>query len=192
MRRAIGTSSGSERMSTTSAVSMATSVPAPMAMPRSAWAMGNVDAVADHRHPAAARLQFLDLGGLVAGQHLGDDGVDAKLIGDPAGGGRVVTGEHDDLDACLVQRPDRFGGGVACRVGQRDHADSSPVDRDENGGMAFCRQPVAAARQVAELDTFLGHELEVADEDPAAGDVGLARPPSTCCIREFVEFPPAP
>src|SRR6266542_498935 len=38
MRRAVATSSGSERISTTSAVSIATSVPAPMAMPRSATA----------------------------------------------------------------------------------------------------------------------------------------------------------
>src|SRR6266536_305252 len=35
---AVGTSSGSERIKTTSAVSTATSVPAPIAMPRSAWA----------------------------------------------------------------------------------------------------------------------------------------------------------
>jgi hypothetical protein len=38
MASAAGTSSGSERMSTTSAVPTATSVPTPIAVPRSAWA----------------------------------------------------------------------------------------------------------------------------------------------------------
>jgi hypothetical protein len=36
-------------------------------------------------------------GCLVTGQHFGDDGVDAELVGDPRGGGLVVSAEHDHL-----------------------------------------------------------------------------------------------
>ena len=89
-------------MSTTSAASIATSVPAPIATPRSAGRQGwsVVDAVADHRDPGGhSVLQRADLGRLLARQHLGDDGLDAELGGDPAGGGCVVTGEHHHLDA---------------------------------------------------------------------------------------------
>ena len=62
-------------MRTTSAVSMATSVPAPMAMPRSAWASAGASltpspTMATLRPPC---LQLGDLGRLVAGQDLGDD-----------------------------------------------------------------------------------------------------------------------
>jgi hypothetical protein len=97
-----------------SAVSMATSVPAPMAMPRSARARAGASLTPSptHRHAAAARLQFLDLGGFVGWQYLGDDGVDAELVGDPAGAGLVVAGEHDHPCAGFVQRPHRFGGGA--------------------------------------------------------------------------------
>src|SRR6266511_4857591 len=68
---------------------------------------GVVDAVPDHGDPAPGRLQLGDLGGLVAGKDLRDHGVDAQLPGDARRGGPVVAGEHDHLDAEVVQRDDR-------------------------------------------------------------------------------------
>ena len=56
---------------------------------------GVVDAVADHRDDAAFGLQAADDVGLVGGQDLGDDLVDADLGGDRAGGRLVVAGEQD-------------------------------------------------------------------------------------------------
>ena len=50
---AVGISSGSDRMSTTSAVSMATSVPALMAMPRSACARAGAPLRPSRRSPLA-------------------------------------------------------------------------------------------------------------------------------------------
>ena len=44
---------------------------------------GVVDAVADHGDGVALGLEALDLGDLVAGQHLGHDPVDADLGGRP-------------------------------------------------------------------------------------------------------------
>jgi hypothetical protein len=71
---AAATSSGSERISTTSAVSTATSVPVPIASPTSACARAGavVDAVADHRDLPALLLELGDLPGLVAGKDLRD------------------------------------------------------------------------------------------------------------------------
>jgi hypothetical protein len=75
---AVATSRGSERISTTSAVSTATSG---ARTDRDAHIRLRergriVDAVADHRHRATPLLQFGDLRGLVGGQHLGDDVVE--------------------------------------------------------------------------------------------------------------------
>ena len=135
---------------------MATSVPAPMAMPEVGLGEGGgvVDAVADHRHPPALVLQLGDLGGLVAGQHLGDDGVDAELAGDAPGGGLVVAGEHDDLDPELVQRGHRGGGGGARGVGERDQPGRAAVDGDQHGGPAGRGELLAAGGELAEVDAL--------------------------------------
>src|SRR5438309_7334323 len=53
-----------------------------------------VYAVPDHRHLLAGSLQLSDLGGLVGGEDLGHHLTDAKLTGDPFGGGLVVACEH--------------------------------------------------------------------------------------------------
>ena len=88
-------------MSTTSAVSMATSVPAPMATPISAWARAGASLTPSPTmatlRPSACSSATLD--GLVAREDLGDDGGDAEQGADAAGGRLVVAGEHDDLDA---------------------------------------------------------------------------------------------
>jgi hypothetical protein len=43
-----------------------------------------------------------DLGSLVTGQHFGDDGLDAELIGDTPGGGLVVAGGYDHLNVAAT------------------------------------------------------------------------------------------
>ena len=92
---------------------MATSVPVPMATPRSAWASAGrvVDAVADHRDPAALGLEPLDRRVLVAGQHLGDDVVrgDADLARDGVGGRPRVAGEQPDVEPGRAQLAHRLG-----------------------------------------------------------------------------------
>ena len=78
--------------------SMATSVPAPMAMPTSARARAGrvVDAVADHGDLQATGLQLGDLGRLVLGEHLGEHLVDAEVAADGLGDLAGVAGDHHD------------------------------------------------------------------------------------------------
>src|SRR5712691_1306366 len=99
-------SSGSERISTTFAVSTATSVPAPIAIPTSAWARAGASLTPS---PTIAtlrplRLQLGDLRRLVPREHLGDHLVDSDLAGDARSGRAVVAGEHHQAHAELLER----------------------------------------------------------------------------------------
>ena len=51
------------------------------------------DSVADHGYFLPRLMKLGYLGRFVSWEHLGDDGVDAQLAGDPAGGRFVVPGE---------------------------------------------------------------------------------------------------
>ena len=128
----------------TPALSMATSVPEPIARPTSAAARAGASltpspAMATTRPSLAEPLDDV---ALVVGQDLGLDPVDAEAAGDGFGGDPVVAGEHDDLDAVGAQRLERLGGGVLDRVGDGDDAGDLAVDADEDGGGAVGAQPV--------------------------------------------------
>ena len=95
---------GSEDARTIPADSMATSVPAPMAIPTSAPRVrGVVDAVADHRDTAAALLKSDHGLVLVGGEDLGEDLVDAKRCTDAVSDLLGVSGDHDDRHVEMVQ-----------------------------------------------------------------------------------------
>ena len=107
---------------------------------------GVVDAVARHGHDAALVAQPLDDVGLVVGQHLGLDPVDAEAASDGLGGDPVVAGEHDDLDPVGAQRLEGGGGGLLDRVGDGDDPGDLVVDADEDDRGAVGAQPVGLAR----------------------------------------------
>ena len=104
------TSRGSVRTRTMSADSMATSVPAPMAMPTSACDEGGsvVHTVARHRYDQPSRLDLLDLRRLLVGQHFGEEVVEAQLRGHPRGDLFGVAGEHHDADAHVLEPRQRL------------------------------------------------------------------------------------
>ena len=95
-RMASALASRSPETSVMSEASIATSVPVPIARPRSACASAGrvVDAVADHRDDAALVLQTADDLGLVGGQDVGDHLVDPDLGRDGAGRRGVVAGQQ--------------------------------------------------------------------------------------------------
>ena len=88
-QRASATASGSERISVIPAASMATSVPEPMAMPRSAAASAGASLTPSPTMAIAPWIarSSVDDARLVLRRHLGTDFVDADLPGDGAGGG---------------------------------------------------------------------------------------------------------
>jgi len=95
--------------SVTPALSIATSVPVPMAMPTSRRPMPRVvDPVAGHRDDAACIPQFCDDGALLIRQHICFDVGDAELACYGARGRAVVARQHDHPDALGLQRPQRL------------------------------------------------------------------------------------
>src|SRR5205807_2761907 len=96
---------------------------------------GVVDAVAHHGHDPALLLKVADGGHLVGGEHLGEDVADADGGGDGVGGGPVVAGDHDDVDAHRGQVGDSGGGVVLEGVGHRQDAADLPIPAGEDGGL---------------------------------------------------------
>ena len=90
---------------------MATSVPAPIAMPMSARVSAGASLMPS---PTMATLpcflQLADHGFLAVRQHAGDDLVHTGLRADGLGGAFVVAGEHDDADAHVLQLAGRPAG----------------------------------------------------------------------------------
>jgi hypothetical protein len=143
----VATSSGSERIRTTSAVSIATF---------GAGADGDanvglgesgrvVDAVANHRDLVPPFLQLLDHTRLVTGEDFSHDLVDAELRGDPLGGLAVVAGKHDRADVLALEGLDRGGRGFPGSVGDGDQGGCLAVDRDLHDGAASPASVAAAA-----------------------------------------------
>ena len=97
---------------------------------------GVVDAVADHGDDVAVGLEAPDDLDLVAGEDLGDDGVDADVVGDVSGGSFVVAGEQDGGEAQSSELADRCGAGGLDGVGDDDRRADGTVPADEHGGVA--------------------------------------------------------
>ena len=138
----------SPRTRVRSAASMATSVPVPMARPRSAWASAAASltpspTIATTRPSACSRSTTSTLSG---GQHLGDHLVDADLGGDRRGDGRVVAGEQHRAQPERAQPRDRLGAGRLDRVGDDEHAAGGAVPADGDRGAARPPRPRPGAR----------------------------------------------
>src|SRR5215475_9456422 len=111
--------------SVTPALSIATSVPVPMAMPTS----------------TAAIPQFRDDRALLIRQHLGFDLGNPELLRNGLRRGAVVAGQHDDLDAFGRERLQRFRRRRLHGIGDRKQSSESAVDRNTNDSCAVGAQP---------------------------------------------------
>ncbi len=100
---------------------MATSVPAPIAMPTSARASAGASLTPSPTiaTPRPCRLELGDLGRLLAGKDLGDHLVDAHDSARDPRPSLVVAGEHHDLDPLALQRRHRGSRGGPDGVGDR-------------------------------------------------------------------------
>ena len=88
---------------------------------------GVVGAVAHHGHELAAVLLLADVGELGLGRGLGDEVVDAGLLGDRLGRQRVVAGDHHDAQAHLAEPGEPLADARLEDVLELDHADEPVV-----------------------------------------------------------------
>ena len=138
---------------------------------------GVVDPVPGHRHDPPPSLELLHHLGLLGGQDLGPDLVDAERAGHRLGGGAAVPGQHDDSHPGLAQEPDRLGRGGLDRVGDSEEPGRATVDGDEHHGLTLVAKGLRPLDEVAGLDAQLRQERRGADRDRrAVHDPGHARP----------------
>ena len=119
------------------AASLAADVPLFIASPTSAWASAGrvVRAVAGHRHQVALGLLLADERDLLLGRRLGDEVVDAGLLGDGRSGPRVVAGDHHRPDAHPAELGEALDEALLDRVLELDDAkDPALALEDERGG----------------------------------------------------------
>ena len=101
---------------------------------------GVVGAVAHHGDELAALLLLADVGELGLGRGLGDEVVDARLLGDRLGGQRVVAGDHHHPQAHLAEPGEPLGDAGLEDVLELDHADDPvPLGDGQRRGAAARR-----------------------------------------------------
>ena len=155
---------------------MATSVPVPMASPRSAWASAAASltpspTMATARPSACSRLTDVDL---VRGQYLGDDLGDPDLGGDRAGSGLVVAGQQDRRQPERAEPLDRLGAGVLQRVRDDQHGAGRPSQPTTTGRAAGALGIGLRALQVLrQRQAALGQQRRAAHEHVPAVDDAL-------------------
>jgi len=183
MRMAFTTSSGSSRMSVTSAASMATSVPLPMAVPTWATASGGcvVDSVTDHHRLAPVRLDGLDRCGLVLGEDLRPDvrRVDADLFGDGTGRPLVVAGDQHHVGATVVECGDGRFRTLLDRVRVGDDADEVAVHGYQHRRLPLVLQALHRLGSGSGVDARVAQEFAVANQDPLPSTVARMPWPGT-------------
>ena len=152
--------------------SIATSVPAPIAMPDVGGRerRGVVHAVADHRDLAAALLEALDGRGLVGGQDLRRDLVDAQAASHRVRDRLAVAGDHGHPDAERVQRVHRRLG---LRRGSRPRRRSRPTTRPSTTTWRTVRPSRSHVRaRRARVEPHLREQARPADRDVVILDPG--------------------
>ncbi len=122
---------GLESRSTMLPASLAAEVPVFMATPTSAWASAGASLVPS---PVMAtslpcRLLRADQLHLGLGRGLGEEVVDAGLLGDRRRGQRVVAGDHDRADAHRPQLVEALADAALDDVLEVDHAERLVVAR---------------------------------------------------------------
>ena len=98
---------------------------------------GVVGAVAHHGDELAAGLFLADVGELGLGRRLGDEVVDAGLVGDRFGRQRIVAGDHDDPQPHLAEPGEPFADALLEDVLELDQSDDLIAGRHGQRGCAL-------------------------------------------------------
>ena len=145
---AVAASSRESFISTTSAESMAMSVPAPMAMPMSARVSAGASLMPS---PTMATLWPCSCKRrMTASFCVGSTSAMASpmssLFADGLGGLAVVTGEHDHVEAHLAEAADGGAAGLAHGVGYGDDAEDAALAGEEQRCLALAGETPPSAR----------------------------------------------
>ena len=111
-----------------------------------------VDAVAGHGDDTAFGPKLLHHRGLVLGQHLRADVVDAQAARHGLSGRAIVARHHHQPKTCGLQVADGVGGGGLHRIGDAEDAGDRAVDRDEDGRSALLSQGFGLGLKGPDID----------------------------------------
>ena len=165
----------SPRTSVTPALSIATSVPVPIAIPTSACRERRrvVDTVAGHRNHAPGLLEFAHDLGLALRQNPGVHLVDPQAARDRLGGDAAIAGQHHDPHAFAARRA--LSASAAFSLTGSAHADQprrAAVDRHEHHGLALAPQILGPRVKLGGIDTVVAKHRGVAGQHEVAVDMG--------------------
>ena len=73
-------------------------------------------------------------------------------------GDSIVAGQHDDLDAVILQHLERFRGRRLDRIGNADESGGAAVDRDEHHGLAIFALRVGVGGNSVDGDAERAHQ----------------------------------
>ena len=154
---------------------MAASVPAPIAMPRSAWASAAASFTPSPTRPtgipSACRRRMAST--LPSGPHLGEHvgGGDTELGRDRQGGAGVVAGQQDRAQAQAAQPGDGLARVRLELVGDHQRGPGLAVPADQDRGPALLLGGLGGlAQRRGHHEGQLGEQARAADGDHAAVD----------------------
>ena len=116
-------------------------------------------------------MQLCDHRALLIGQHLRLDLGDPKTFRDSVGGGPVVAGQHDDLDALGRQRLQRIRRRWFDRIGDGEQPGQLAVDGHVDHGRAVAAQALGLGIQRLRVDAERLQENRVTENDGLAFDL---------------------
>ena len=129
-----------------------------------------VDPVARHGDLSARGLKIPDDAGLVLGQQVGANIVDADAARHRSCGALVVARRHDDAKTEPLQCLDGARRGVLHRIGDADQSGELSIEDDEHHGLALFAPTVGIFHQRFGLEPEVLYQLQVADRDRPALD----------------------
>jgi len=128
---------------------------------------GVVDTVADHGHDTTFQLQSLDLGDLLPREDLGQHPTDFGLAGYGVRGSRIVTGDHHDLEAHLLELAHRTYGIGLEDIGDGKDSAQLTGPAGENDRSALALQLTGSFLEVCgDRQAGLCHQAAATDPDP--------------------------
>src|ERR1700730_2485228 len=166
------TSKGSLFISTMSALSIATSVPAPIAKPTSAWVKAGASFTPSPTIPTFLSCAWSSLTLLA----LSPGSTSANTLSIPRlalGSSLIVSGQHGDLDATRAEHFNRFHRGRSYGIGDGDQTHELAVHCKVNDRSSGALQSLRFLTKLAEVDLVLRHQKLIAEQCRFAVDLGL-------------------